>query len=631
MACIMLGTKGKPGVNVSVSGLKKDDARYSEAYAPESLEKVRAIFTSLAKYINSKKIYSVKNPNLVNFARSFRVACEAYFAEEEELLLTVEQYRISWCGHVVYENEKRDESIAFLLFKDGVGEVGIRRPIVFEELERFVDIIKDETRNYSSEVDIVTRLWRADFECIRYRIFDEFFAGESMDARADDEATGELVEADDHEDLPSFSDRGRIVAGTYMPDASIGEYLNAIIDQRHGGANEQERERLVQEMLSTHLAVSDDEMDYFEQALANERSSDMLVQFFAVILDFARVPGSNNSTVDIQSTITRLIEYFMEEFNVRTLTQVLGVIKKFMREHTIHEDCRLFFKHIEEQFVTPSVLLSLGRIAQRSKRDAKEVFRYFLLVGKRTVPTICALLEDSHSSWLHAEGCRAIITLARDDIQRIISQLDMDRPRIAHDIVYILKELEAREIHPIVRELIYYPDIGVKEELIELLAHIASDEAIRLLVTLIEDEDKQIRMKTLKAVEDMDNAVITGTVMELAFEEDLELKNMDEQERIFTTVGKLAGERVLPQIAGMVRERNLPLFGKKKTNKRKKILAVRALERIRGSEASDLLERLTRDSDEMVRKAARQAVKERKLRAEYEDETHVPEKERNDG
>ncbi len=614
------------------SGLEKNATQLNGECSLNSLEKVRTIFTSLSKYINSKKIYSINNPNLVNFSQSFRDACEAYFTDEEELLLTIEQYSILWRDQVVYENEKRDESIAFLLYKDGVGELSIHRPLVFEELEKFVDIIKDETRNYSTEVDIVTKLWRSDFECIRYRIFDEYFAGESMDMRdGADGVTGELVEADDHEDLPSFNDRGRVVAGSYMPSESIGEYLNNIIEEQHGEATEQLREQFIQEMLASHFDVSGYELDYFEEALANERSSDMLVQFFAVILDFARIPGNSNSVSDVQNIITHLIEYFMEEFNVQTLIQVFGVIKKFIREHTIHDDCRLFFKHIEEQFTTPSILLSLGRIAQRSKQDAKEVFRYYRLVGKKTVPTICALLEDSHSSWLHAEGCHAIIALAREDMHHIVKQMDMDKPRIAHDIVYILRELEAKEVHPIINELIYYPDISVKEELIELLVDIDSNEAVRLLVKFLDDEDKQVRMKTLKAVEHIGNSVITNTVMELAFEEDLELKNMEEQERIFRTVGKLAGERVLPQIAGMVRERNILLFGKKKSSKRKKILAIRALEHISGPESSSLLEKLTRDSDDIVRKLARQAVADREERSKGSDGTHSPEKERHDG
>jgi len=324
---------------VAVSGLDKNAIPQCDEGDLCSLERVRAIFTSLSKYINSKKIYSINNPNLEKFAQSFRDACEVYFTDENELLLVIEQYRISWRGRVVYENEKRDESIAFLLFKDGVGEIGIHRPLVFEELERFADILKEELRNYTSEVDIVTRLWRADFECIRYRIFDEYFAGESLDMRdGSDEVAGELVEADDHEDLPNFNDRGRIVAGTYVPNEAIGIYLNHIVDQKHGGVTEPQREQLIQSMLASLFEIKNDELEYFEEALANERTSDMLIQFFAVILDFARIPGRSASVGDIQSIVTHLIEYFMDEFNVQKLIEVLGVIKKFIREHIIHDD-----------------------------------------------------------------------------------------------------------------------------------------------------------------------------------------------------------------------------------------------------------------------------------------------------
>ena len=131
------------------------------------------------------------------------------------------------------------------------------------------------------------------------------------------------------------------------------------------------------------------------------------------------------------------------------------------------------------------------------------------------------------------------------------------------------------------------------------------------LVKLLDDEDKQVRMRTLKEIARLANPVIIEKVLELAFDEDLEMKNMDEQERIFTAVGMLAGERVLPQISGMIRTRSINLFSRNKPNKRKKILAIRALEHIPGAEAKNLLDKLTGDSDDVIRKLAALVVSER--------------------
>ncbi len=579
----------------------------------DSLDKVCEIFRSLSKYIHGKKIYSSNNPNLDNFAQSFRGACKAYFENEEELLLSIEQYQILWRNQVVYENEKRDESIAFIFYKDGVGEISIQRSVSLQELELFVDIIKDETHNYLPETDIVTKLWRADFENIQYRIFDEYFSEDFLNrGDAGEDRTDECVEADDHENLPSFKDRGRIFAGSYVPDESIGEYFNNTINQKYGEAHEQERERLLQGMLTSFLTIRGDELQYFEEAFSNERNSDKLVQFFAVIIDFARIPGYSALAQDIQVVIERLINYFLSCLDVPTITQILGIVKKFMSTHMIPDDCSLFFNHIEDKFSMPSILLSLGRIAQRSKNDSASVFRFYRLVGRKTIPTILALLEDSHSPWLHTEACRTIIALAPEDIPSIITQLDMDKPRIAKDIVYILRKLETKEIHPLLNELIFYPDQSVKEDVIELLVSIDNERAAQLLTMLIDDSDKQIRIKTLKAVEKLAYRCIEEKIMELAFDEDIELRNIDEQEKIFRVLGKLLGGRVIARINNMIREKNNLFFGKRKPNKRNKILAIRALEQMKCPESLNLLMKLSRDSDGTIRSMSEQAIASRR-------------------
>jgi HEAT repeat protein len=584
-----------------------------------SLDKVYEIFRLLSKYIHGKKIYSSNNPNLDKFAQSFKTACEAYFESEEELLLSIEQYQIKWRDQVVYENERRDESIAFIFYKDGVGEISIQCSVSFQELDLFVDIIKDETHNYLPETDVVTKLWRTDFENIQYRIFDEYFSEDFLHGGdAGDDSTDERVEADDHENLPSFKDRGRIIAGTYAPDESIGEYFSTVINQKYGYANEDDRERLMQDMLSSFLAIRSDELQYFEEAFSNERNSDKLVQFFAVVIDFARILGYSALAQDIQVVIERLINYFISCLDVPTITQILGIIKKFMSTHVIPDDCRLFFNNIEEKFSTPSILLSLGRIAQRSKNDSAAVFRFYRLVGKKTIPTILALLEDSHYPWLHTEACRTIIALAPEDIPSTINQLDMDNHRIAKDIVYILRKLETKEIHPLLNELVYYPDQSVKEDVIELLVSIDNDKAAQLLARLLDDSDKQIRIKTLKAVEELTNRSIQDKIVELAFDEDIELRNMDEQEKIFRVLGKLLGGRVMPRINGMIREKNHLFFGKKKPNKRNKILAIRALEQMNCPESMNLLIKLARDSDGTIRSMSEQAIAARRQCNDYD-------------
>jgi hypothetical protein len=138
-----------------------------------ALDKVRAIFARMSKYISAKTIYTSNNPNLRKIADAFHQAFRAYFEVEKELVLTISRYQIVWREEAVYENDQKTESIAFLFYKDGVGEIIFQSAVSAAELEQFVDILRSEVYSPSSHLDVVGRLWQANFTNIFYRIFDE--------------------------------------------------------------------------------------------------------------------------------------------------------------------------------------------------------------------------------------------------------------------------------------------------------------------------------------------------------------------------------------------------------------------------------------------------------------------------
>ncbi len=168
-------------------------------------DKVRAVFNCLSKLVLGKKIYARNNPTLIKFAEEFRAALDAFFEDEEVLVVSIDKHEIRWNDHVVYANDKRDESIAFILYKDGIGELSIANSVTPDEIEKFVDLVKDAVRAAWQDEDIVTQLWKTDLEHITYRVLDEYLVGEFGEGRrGDKESELASLETEDHPDAPSF-------------------------------------------------------------------------------------------------------------------------------------------------------------------------------------------------------------------------------------------------------------------------------------------------------------------------------------------------------------------------------------------------------------------------------------------
>jgi hypothetical protein len=91
------------------------------------------VLKALTKLVNGRKIYVENNPRLEQFRDEFTGALRRFFDQQEELVLSVEPHALKWEDTVVYENERREESLAFILFKDGIGEITLLPGVVSAE------------------------------------------------------------------------------------------------------------------------------------------------------------------------------------------------------------------------------------------------------------------------------------------------------------------------------------------------------------------------------------------------------------------------------------------------------------------------------------------------------------------
>jgi HEAT repeat protein len=81
-------------------------------------------------------------------------------------------------------------------------------------------------------------------------------------------------------------------------------------------------------------------------------------------------------------------------------------------------------------------------------------------------------------------------------------------------------------------------------------------------------------------------------------------RGADEQEAIFKTLGSVGDTHTVDQLRGLLEKRKLINLGKGNDSK---LLAIKALERIRDRSALDVLTRLCEDSSEAVRLRAQRA------------------------
>lgn len=582
-----------------------------EAQAPaEHVAAAEQVMKALTKLVAGRKIYAANNPRLEQFRHDLGAAMRRFFEYEDELVLDIEQFVIRWSDSVVYENPRREESLAFLLFKDGIGEVTFRPKSVGDEVERLIEMLADELHSLGGDEDIVTRLWNANFEHIGHRVLDDYLAEEFGAGTSEGGSEVRSDETSDHAellpDLPSFIEKGRVIVDQAATLSSIDTYLRGISTQHHHKDGEAEREASYQRTLRSCFNVTGEETAMYRAELERERNEDGVAAFTEAIFVFLLMVDAS-AVRDVVTVVERLIEYALHEKNPATLERVVHIVKEFRAREDLTPAVRQYCDKELARLADPELVAAFLEGAGGDGRADAGV-AYATAVGAPALDALVKTLHRVGGPVLHKRICDAILAIAGEspqDVMDIIDRLDVDHPEEAIDAVYLAKALKVKALTPRLRELVFYPDARVKLEMLGIVAADDDEDATQLLLQSLSDLDKRVRIRVLEALCNRNEPKVREKLSEIAFAKDLADRSPDEQEAIFKTLGSVGDAHTVDQLRAMLEKRKLIQIGK--GGNESKLLAIRALERLRDRTALDVLARLCEDGNEAVRLRAQRA------------------------
>ncbi|MCI0453316.1 MAG: HEAT repeat domain-containing protein [Candidatus Latescibacteria bacterium] len=579
-----------------------------EAQAPpEHVAAAEQVLKALTKLVAGRKIYAANNPRLEQFRGDLGAAMRRFFEFEDDLVLDVDQFVIRWSDSIVYENPRREESLAFLLYKDGVGELTFQPRSVGEEVDRLVEMMADELHSLGGDEDIVTRLWNANFEHIHYRVLDDYVAEEFGAGAADGSSEARSDETSDHAELlpdhPSFAEKGRVIVDQAETLGSIDIYLRGISGQHHH--KDDEREAAYQKTLRSCFNVTNEETALYRAELEREKTEDGVAAFAEAILVFTLLVDAS-AVRDVTTVVERLVEYALHEKNPATLERVVRLVKEFRAREDLTDPVRQFCDKQLSRLADPDLVASfLEGTGADGRADAGVA--YATVVGTPALDALVKTLHRAEGPVLHKRICDAILAIAGgspQDVLDIIDHLDVDHPEEAIDAVYLAKALKVKALTPRLRELVFYPDARVKLEMLGMVAADDDTDATQLLLQSLGDLDKRVRIRVLEALAARNEPKVREKLGEMAFAKDLAERAPDEQEAIFKTLGSVGDAHTVDQLRSLLEKRKLIHLGK---GNESKLLAIKALERVRERAALDVLTRLCEDSSEAVRLRAQRA------------------------
>jgi len=152
-------------------GNAPDDQAWEDE-GPVAADAVRTLFVTLGKTFRAYQLYEENNPVRRRFVDQLRTEFQSLWEDLDKLVVTIDEDHMYLQGTEVYRSESRNDSLAFLFFKDGVREITFRPGLEAEELELFLGVLQRARKLVPEGDDLLTVLWEQNLSFFDYQYVD---------------------------------------------------------------------------------------------------------------------------------------------------------------------------------------------------------------------------------------------------------------------------------------------------------------------------------------------------------------------------------------------------------------------------------------------------------------------------
>ena len=152
---------------------------------------VRELLQLLVKAQKAERLYEGRNAVSQRLGSELFDRLTGFLESQGDVHLAVHEFQLV-SDDVVYNSEDRNDSLAFLLYRDGVRRLSFHAALEPLELAAFLNCLNRVALLANDQDDLVTLFWEQEFHAIRYFAIDELSTADSYPRLEDQLASGEM-------------------------------------------------------------------------------------------------------------------------------------------------------------------------------------------------------------------------------------------------------------------------------------------------------------------------------------------------------------------------------------------------------------------------------------------------------
>jgi hypothetical protein len=539
---------------------------------------VGELLRSFGKAVRAHQLYLPNNPMHARAIDAARTSFQSVWKETDSLTLQITEAELRWEGlPLLVEPDRTSDSIPWMLYKDGLRELAFRQGFEDSEFLIFLTLMQRARLASVEDDDLLTLLWEHDFALLQYKYIElGTLFGPSVES-----TRGDVPE--------------KIVAPEEV-ESEVQMLASSTVAR-------------MDEYDSTLYFLDDHEIQYLRDEVRKDFSNDLRPQVVAALLDTFEQETDPTVREEIAGILDNLFLIFLSVTQFRSAAYLIREARTTAsraRDILIGERQRLL--QLSDRLSDKEVLEQLLEALEDTPLRPPQTDLHELLgqLKPTALETILSFVGRSRNSELRALLESAASKLASTHTAELVRLISSDNETVAFEAI---RRAGAMKTSAAVSALVGTIERGSPEMRlagVAALSEIGSPGALQVLERAIADEDRDIRIATVKVLGSRRHlGALRGIEKHLRTKE-LREGTLAEKIAFFEAYGLICGDDGVPMLSEILNNRSL--LGVRDDNELRACAAM-ALGKVGTDLAMSGLQKALSDRDVLVRNAVSKAIR----------------------
>jgi HEAT repeat protein len=522
---------------------------------------------------------------------TLRKAFRKIWSRMDGLPITVSETGLRWEAETVLgaHSDGNKPSLSRILFDSGIRFIALSPGVEETELSTFVSAVHRSRKFTEDDVDdLLTLLWTADFQHIRYKVPDP-----------DRGVTLGPSPVPSPKDLRAAQDVRK----------QIGEDALRGVDVEQGAASGTAGLVSLEDYESTLYFLDTSEIRYLRAEVEREYEDDLACNVLALLFDTFELQTDGNVRSEVIGVLTDLLPRLIAEGDLGSVVYLLSESRLVLsRAPELSADQRTQLSELTRALSRPEAVTQLLDALDEARVEPteEELTALFRELSPDALTSVLKWFHRLSDENVRRLLDRAIHGMAERRPDAVRAALEAPERIVILGALRLVAELGLRGMSDPVVRLIQHEDVGVRSALVPALDAVATAGTMGALVTLLRDSDPDVRIASVKALAERCYQGALATVEETVLQRDRDL-DLTERRAFFEAYGSLAGEDGVSTLRSLLLGGS---FGIGRADSDTRACAAIALGRVGSHSARTILLKAVADRDPVVRTTVSRALQQ---------------------